>query len=514
MKGFAATISKNVVASLARVAVVSLVALILPAYLTHRLPVAIYAAWILILQLGAYVSYLDLGIQVGISKFVAEYEARGDELAAGQHASAGLALMLVVATTGVILTCVLAWQVPRLFKAMPAGLYHDVRISIILVGGSLAVGLVCSVYAAVFTGLQRYWIPVSISVANRASYAAIVILVVFLEGSLSEMAAAVAAVNLVSGAAQALIWRLKAARVRVSIALLDWGVLRAVIRYCSLQSISTIAMLCITGLDVVIVGHYDYAQTAYYSIATLPATFALSVIGALMGPILPASSAMSTQRSPAEMGDFTVKLTRYVAIVLLLTGLPLIVCGLPILRAWVGPAYAGHTFLYLRVLVLANIIRNLCLPYATVVTATGRQGAATASAICEGLVNLLSSIYLARNFGAIGVALGTLLGSLVSVVLHFAVSMRFTQGAIRMSRMQLLFQGFLRPACIGLPSLALISRWWPQTYVMAEPRFLVLWMCTTVMLAFYFGLNTRERMAAIQLLQDGLGSSFIFKRSG
>ena len=57
-------------ASLARVIVVSLVALVLPAYLTHHLPVTTYAAWVLILQLAAYVSYLDLGIQTGISNLL------------------------------------------------------------------------------------------------------------------------------------------------------------------------------------------------------------------------------------------------------------------------------------------------------------------------------------------------------------------------------------------------------------------------------------------------------------
>jgi hypothetical protein len=38
----------------------SLVALVLPAYLTHHIPATTYGAWILILQLGAYVSFLDL----------------------------------------------------------------------------------------------------------------------------------------------------------------------------------------------------------------------------------------------------------------------------------------------------------------------------------------------------------------------------------------------------------------------------------------------------------------------
>src|SRR4029077_19022547 len=139
------------------------------------LPVTTYAAWVLILQLGAYVSYLDLGIQTGVSKFVAEYEARGDERGAGRHASAGLALMLLAGILGVALTLVLAWQVPRLFSAMPANLYRDVRTSVMLVGSSLSFGLVCAVYSAVFLGLQRYWIPMTLAIVNRASFAAIVL---------------------------------------------------------------------------------------------------------------------------------------------------------------------------------------------------------------------------------------------------------------------------------------------------------------------------------------------------
>ncbi|MGH9564971.1 MAG: polysaccharide biosynthesis protein, partial [Candidatus Angelobacter sp.] len=103
-RGFVASISKNILASLARVVIVSLVALALPAYLTHHLPVTTYAAWVLILEIGAYVSYLDLGVQTAVSKFVAEYDANQDHLGAGQHASAGLVLMLLAGILGVVLT--------------------------------------------------------------------------------------------------------------------------------------------------------------------------------------------------------------------------------------------------------------------------------------------------------------------------------------------------------------------------------------------------------------------------
>jgi O-antigen/teichoic acid export membrane protein len=489
----AATISRNIVVSLARVFAVSLVALALPSYLTHHLPVTTYAAWVLILQLGAYVSYLDLGIQTGVSKFVAEYDARGDYAGASRHASAGLALMTVAGILGLVLTVFLAWQVPRLFSTMPSTLYHDVRISVMLVGSSLSFGLVCAVYSAVFLGLQRYGIPMTLAIVNRASFAAIVITIVALHGSLGAMGIAVACVNVVTGLLQVLAWRKKAPQIHVSTRLVDFRVLKTMARYCSLQSIWTAAMLCITGLDVTIVGHYDYVQTAYYSIATLPTSFVLLIIASMVNPLMPASSAMSTQRSASEMGDFLNRTTRYTTVILLLTGLPLIVCGFPILRLWVGPEYALHTLMFLRVLVFANVIRNLCAPYATMICATGRQGAAAASAASEAIVNLGSSMYLASRFGALGVALGTLLGSFVSVALHFAITMHFTRQTLSISRSRLFLKGLLQPAMITIPSMALLPFWWAPTRTTFGSRLVVLWGLSTLILAWFGGLSGKER---------------------
>jgi O-antigen/teichoic acid export membrane protein len=489
---FATTVFSNVLANLARAAAVSLVTLLLPAYLTHRLPVAVYAAWVLILQLGAYVSYLDLGIQIGVSKFVAEYDALGDQSAAGRHASAGFALMILAGALGLGLTGLLAWQVPRLFSGMPANLHHEVRIGLILVGSSLSFGLVCAVYSAVFLGLQRYWIPTTITIVNRASFLAVVIAVVALRGNLAAMGLAVAVVNVATGILQIAAWWKKASHVSLSLKLLEPRIVKNVVRYCSLQSVSTLAMLCISGLDILLVGHYDYAQTAYYSIAILATNFVLLLVGSALGPLMPASSALSTQRSPVEMGDFLSQITRYTAVLLLVTGLPLIVCGFPLLRAWVGPAYAAHSLRYLQILVLANILRNLCAPYATLITATGRQAPALAAAIAEAVVNLGSSIYLASRFGAIGVAAGTFIGAFVGVSMHFAITMPFTRQTLTFSRSRLFLTGLLRPSAIGLPALILLP-FWDSSSAPLNLKMAVVWSIGTLGIAWFFGARSDER---------------------
>src|ERR1700733_2153790 len=123
----ARTVAGNTFANVTRLAVTSLVSIFLPAYLTHHLPVKTYGAWVLILQLSAYVGYLDFGVQTAVSKYIAEYEAKHDAAGCGRCASAGLVIMLGAGALGILLTCFLAWRVPSIFRSMPHSLYHDVR---------------------------------------------------------------------------------------------------------------------------------------------------------------------------------------------------------------------------------------------------------------------------------------------------------------------------------------------------------------------------------------------------
>jgi O-antigen/teichoic acid export membrane protein len=498
-RGIAATLMRNAAISVARLVVAALVALLLPAYLTHKLPITTYSAWVLVLQMSAYVAYLDFGVQSGVSKYVAEYEAKGDGSGANMRASAGLAIMLSASILGVLLTLILAWRVPQIFHEMPAFLYRDVRISLVFVGVSLSFGLFCSVFSAIFLGLQRYAVPMTISTINRVLFTAAVCFAVFRHSSLAVMGALVALVYVATGLLQIVAWRKFASRIRVSLYRLDYSVLKKMLSYCSVLAIWSAGMLCVSGLDVTIVGRYDFGQTGFYSIATLPTTFVISLIGAALGPFLPTTSAMSIHRTPSDMGTVLNRTTRYSVILLLLSGLPLVVGAYPILRLWVGPNYALHTVSYLRILVLANVLRATCAPYATMLVATDSQKVAIIGATAEAIVNVGCSIFLASRIGAIGVAYGTFLGSLVSVAMHFAISMRYTYRKLAVSRTQLFLSGFLRPALIAIPSLLILPLWWSKETPSFSPQLWLVWALSTLLLAWFGGLTVEERRSLIRL---------------
>jgi O-antigen/teichoic acid export membrane protein len=188
------------------------------------------------------------------------------------------------------------------------------------------------------------------------------------------------------------------------------------------------------------------------------------------------------------MGQFLAVSTRLSVAGLLLTGLPFLVVGHLILHAWVGPVYALHSAPFLHILILANIIRSSCAPFSTMVLATGQQRVATASPVAEGIINLVASVWLVQHLGALGVALGTLIGACAGVAVHFAVSMRFTRSRIGIAPAELFLAGMLRPASIALPSIPFLWSGMPTSIFVY-----CAWGAATLLVAWFAALNREER---------------------
>jgi O-antigen/teichoic acid export membrane protein len=219
----------------------------------------------------------------------------------------------------------------------------------------------------------------------------------------------------------------------------------------------------------------------------------LALISSLFGPLLPAFSSMQAGTKPERMGELCIRASRYCAILLCLFGLPLILGAYPLLSMWVGRAYATRSALYLQLLVVGNIVRQLATPYVIGVVATGKQHLATISAIAEASVNVSLSIWLVQRYGAVGVAVGTLVGAVVCLGVHVMVSMRYTRSTILIPRRHYVVAGLLRPLLMAAPSLFLLPVWRPLQMLPAPPVLLAAWLVATTATAWMVGLNADER---------------------
>jgi O-antigen/teichoic acid export membrane protein len=484
--------------NLFRVLLSMLVSLVVPPFLVHRLSTAEYSAWVLILQLSGYVSLLDLGLQTAVGKFIAEYDAVDDRSTSSGVLSTSFTILSAVAVIGAGVIAILAWRVPQLFHQMPPALIGSVRWGLLTVGLSVAFALPFGVFSSAFLGLQEYWFPTVLATVSRVLSATGLVVLVLMHGSLVEFAVLMACFNVITAGMQYLGWRgLLRKRVDFSLAFFARKTALRLIKYGSVLSIWSLASLLVSGLDIVIVGHYDYRNTGFYAVASAVTNFMLTVVGSIFGPVLPAVSSLQAASTPVQIGDLLVRVTRYCTVLLCLFGSSLLFGGYPLLSLWVGHHYATRSAMFLEILVLANVVKQLTYPYSLVVVATGKQHLATIAAVSEALVNIVVSVLLVKRIGATGVAIGTLVGAFVILGMQLAVSMHYTQSTILIRRSRFALQALLRPLLSLTPSLLLYPFWRRFNMLPANPALLATWALLTLAIAWRIGLTADDRRELI-----------------
>ena len=485
---------KNAAANVIRGGAGALIAIVLPIFLTRFMVPAAFSAWALVLQIGAYMGYLDFGIQTSVGRFLAHANEKGDAEHCDRIASTSFAALCTAGVLGLCGTAVASVLLPHIFRQMPVALASGAQIALILVGCSLAVGLPASVFNGIFVGFQRNEVPAVIIGGSRILGAILLIFVVAHGGGLARMGATTAAVNVVTYGLQYVMYRKVAPTVRLSMRFVSRETGQELFNYCLSLAVWSFGMLLVSGLDVVLVGYFQFEAVAPYAVATSLITFLAGLQNAIFSAMIPSTAVLHARREPEELGRVMITATRYGTFLLLLAGLPLILFPREILAVWVGPVYAARGEHFLAILAAANMIRLALAPYAVALIGTGQQRLVLLTPLLEGFSNLLVSIGLGYVFGAIGVAIGTLFGSVVVLIgcLYYnmprTTDIQFKLGAY-------VRDGFLRPLLCAVPGLlfAFAVRVFPDVSQVRVGLAAALAVASTLVCIWRWGLLVSER---------------------
>jgi O-antigen/teichoic acid export membrane protein len=444
-------ITKNAIANLLRGGAAGLAALLLPAFLVRYMSQAEYGVWVLVLQIAAYASYLNFGLQTAVGRYVAFANEKKD---AEQRDSIFSTALLGLSIAGAFAFCILliiAFAANRIFPTIPASLIAKMRWSVTITGASISLGLPTSAWEGLFIGLQMYEIPAILTGAAKLVSALGLIVAAMTGHSIVTMAVILATVNISSYAGEYLWAKKVAPEVRFQKQLIDRSSVRELGGYCFSLSVWSFSTMLVTGLDLVLVGRFQFGALAAYGIAASLVSFIAGSQAAIFGAIMPHAAVTHAQRDSIKLGRMVLTATRLGVLLLLLTGLPLMIYALPLLRLWVGSAYAASGYRLLVILLIANMIRIIGTPYAAVLIGTGQQKQVLVSPLAEGLTNLSASIFLGYHYGAIGVAMGTLIGACVSIAAHLWYSMPRTCGVIGFTRYNFIVSSVLIPTLFTSP---------------------------------------------------------------
>lgn len=395
------------------------VSLLLPGIVAKYLSAGEFSLWSLALQIIIYVNLLGLGLQLATARAVSYAGDTGTDAAVRSAVIARAARSIGnwAAIVAVLLIAALVAACPLLFPSVPHASIAEFRLVLALFGLVGLAQILSQTDMGVFQGLHRY----VMFVGTKMSTQILGVLLVWL-GVQARQNIVTLAVLMAAG--MALLWPLMRFRVLRSV---TWGRQIAttavdkacrwdLLQYCSSFSVMSLSMLVINTAGVLIVGHMDFRMTGAYAIAMTAATVPVGMLGAALSPLLTTASAMYAKpETQARLPRLTSVTTIIITVGLNLFLVAIELLYPQILRIWVGERFVTTAGPLMVVLVAAHSLRNVGAPYSMMLLATGSHRRALYTAVLEGVVNLVASIVLGIQYGALGVAFGSLIGSFVGL---------------------------------------------------------------------------------------------------
>jgi O-antigen/teichoic acid export membrane protein len=311
--------------------------------------------------------------------------------------------------------------------------------------------------------MQRNEFPAITIALSRILGAVAVVLTVRQTTSLVWLSLCVGGFNLLASFIQYAIARKLLPNLRFSIAAINRSTISELVRYCATLSVWSFSMLLVSGLDVTIVGLFNFSSVGAYSIATTLILFFTGLISAAYSAMLAPLAVLQARNEHSRISRLvltTTRLNSYFSIGVIVLAF---LFGETLVRTWIGSGYLAVTLPVLKILLVAQAIRLAGSAYGTALVGLGLQRYGILPAIIEGVSNLVLSILGMMWIGPTGVAWATLMAAAFAVsIIIFSILPRIVE--IQLNRRKFFVHGILIPLISALPLCAwLLGRSWLET---------------------------------------------------
>jgi O-antigen/teichoic acid export membrane protein len=384
-------------------------------FLVHRLGDRMYGYWTLVGALLGYYGVLDLGITPAVSFQIAK--AIGEENGDSPNRVLSTAVVAFTILGGIILvlTGIVAAICPHFIaSASDARIFRAV---LLIMGVSWAVGFPGrAILGAVGAHLRSdlgSWVTIG-TLAVRTGLTVWVILA-------GDGLVALALVSLLSSAATFLANYLILRRIqkglRISLALAEKRIFRELFRYGRYTVITQVGDQLRFAVDSwMVVAFVGIAAVAHYAIASRLSNYFLTLILSAAGVLVPVYSQLLGGKNDRGIRTLLSLGTRVTA------GLSTIIVGSfalygrAFIGAWMGARYEDAYWPSL-ILIAAMFCDLAQYPSVSYLQGVFKHRYLAYQTIAEGVANLGLSIYWARSYGMIGVAMGTLVPMFIAKII-------------------------------------------------------------------------------------------------
>ncbi|WP_437202472.1 oligosaccharide flippase family protein [Planctomicrobium sp. SH664] len=400
------SVRRNIIAGWLGHLVTVLIGFFLMPYILGTVGEAQYGAWLFINAVAAYSGMVYAGFGATICRYVADLAARKEWNKLNTVVSTIQAIYFGTASIVLAFAAGFAWLAPAL-KQWDGVSVSEVQVSILLIGVSIALGMICSVYGGVLVGMQRFDIKRGIEVGINVLRLVLTLVCLTQRFPLITLSLIfLSAVVLEHGLSAFFAYR----SVR-TLSVAPWHASREVMQECfgfsAYNAVALVAEYLIYFSDTVILGVMLGPKFVVpYQIALRVSQMIQMPIAQIGEAILPKAGELYAQRSTTALSQLVYK---GMGVAFLLAGgffIGASYFGDLLIRTWIRQEF-DSTIAIMAILLGAQTVN---LPMTIIRKALIGIGQVRQQAfidLAEALVNIVLSILFIRWWGTIGVAWGT-----------------------------------------------------------------------------------------------------------
>ncbi len=382
-------------------------------FVVHRLGDVAYGVWVLAVSTVNYLAILDMGMASSVVRFVSKGHATQDHEGASEVLSAVLWVRLQISVLLLVLSGVLAAIFPLIFK-VPPSLAVDAREAILVIGITSTISMSFGVFSSTLSALNRYDLRSYVTLVQLAIRVIGVVYVLLAGHGIVAIAFCELLSALVGNGLLVYIVRRIYPELTIRLTKPKKEVLRKIWSYSFYAFLDTVAVQLVYQSDNLVVGAFITASAVtFYSIGNSLCRYTSQIVSAMTKTFTPAASMYEAEGNTSSLRSLYINGTRATMAISLPIALTLIIRGDSFIGVWMGPQYSKSSGTVLAILATALLFSLQNVTAGSIAFGVGKHKTLAKWAIGEAISNLTLSIILAHVYGIYGVAIGTLIPSLV-----------------------------------------------------------------------------------------------------
>jgi len=425
---------------LCNLAAAALSSLFLMPFVVHHLGDRVYGFWTLAGTFIGYYGLLDLGLSSAVSQYLSIAIGQNDAGECRAVFNAALRIQTLLGAVSLVVTAAIAASA-HWFCRNPVDTELFWKVIVIL-GVNMALGFPARAYGGLLEAAFRFDLQSGLGIFGLALRTGLIVLAILRGGGLLSLAWMTLFASLPVIVLQIYFARREVPWARVDHSPLQAKRVRGFFSYSIYTLLSVIGDVLRFQVDAfVIAGLIGLAAVTHYRVASVFMRYYIDIVVCIIAIIQPVLSRLHGAQDRAGLEKVFFFATRVSLCLSVFIGFSLISWGRPFIARWMSLNYED-AYWPMVVLSLAVMLDVSQSPSIALLYATFKHRFYTYLNGAEGLINLIVSLALARPFGVLGVALGTLIGAFVIRVvalpfcvckvsgLHYGNYLKFLSGTL------------------------------------------------------------------------------------